>query len=105
MNNMYLIPANSKKSLLIFSVFRVFDLILFGSGAVVTLIFLFAFSGNTLLEFIIKIAPVGITGLMVMPVPYYHNVLVFFTEMFNFYKNRRIYLWEGWCANGTEENK
>ncbi len=106
MNNMYLIPANSKKSLLIFSVFRLFDLILFGSGAILTLIFLFVFSGDSILELVIKLSPVGITGLLVMPIPYYHNVLVFLTEVFNFFKNRRIYLWKGWCANyGTEESK
>ena len=40
MNNLYLIPANSKKSQLIFSIFTVSDLILFGVGLAVTVILL-----------------------------------------------------------------
>lgn len=104
MNNMYLIPANTKKSLLIFNVFRTFDLILFGSGALFTLILLFAVPGDTLLTLIIKLAPVGITGVLVMPLPYYHNVLVFINEVYSFYMNKRVYLWKGWCASyGAEK--
>ena len=37
---MYLIPANSKNSLLIFGMFNGFDLILFGSGMFATFILL-----------------------------------------------------------------
>lgn len=104
MDNLYLIPANTKKSLLIFNAFRTFDLILFGSGALLTLILLFALPGDTILTLIIKLAPASITGLLVMPVPHYHNVLVFIIELYNFYMNKRIYLWKGWCANyGTEK--
>ena len=36
----FLIPANSKKSMLIFGVFTTFDLILFGSGIGVTILLL-----------------------------------------------------------------
>lgn len=101
---MYLIPANTKKSLLILNTFRLFDIILFGSGALVTLIFLFAFPGDTITELLLKFAPAGITGILVFPIPFYHNVLVFITEVYNFYKNKRVYLWKGWCANyGTEK--
>lgn len=104
MDNQYLIPANTKNSLLIFNVFRMFDIILFGTGSAITMILLFALSGDSIAALLIKLAPVGITGLLVMPIPYYHNVLVFFTELFNFYMNRRVYLWKGWCVNyGSKE--
>jgi hypothetical protein len=43
MNGFYLIPANSKKSLLIFSAFRTTDMIILGAGGLLTVIFLFAF--------------------------------------------------------------
>lgn len=38
--NQYLIPANSKKSLLIFNMFRPFDLFLLLTGGTFTLLFL-----------------------------------------------------------------
>ena len=40
MNDSYLIPANSKKSLMIFGLFYTFDLILFGTGVGITLLLL-----------------------------------------------------------------
>lgn len=40
----FLIPANSKKSLLYFGLFNMFDLILFGSGIAVTTILLLTLS-------------------------------------------------------------
>lgn len=103
MNQQFMIPANTKKSQLIFNIFRTSDLILFGTGATFTLIFLFLFKGNTLIEMVIKLAPVCITGLLVMPIPNYHNVLVFLQEMITFYNNRRVYIWKGWCASNGEE--
>ncbi len=103
--NMYLIPANSKKSLLIFNTFRMFDLILFGTGIFITIILLFAVPGDSITALLIKLAPVGITGFLVLPIPYYHNVLIFIKEIYSFYVNRRIYLWKGWCANYGEDSK
>ena len=40
MNNNFLIPANSKKSMLIFGLFNKFDLILFSCGISATLLLL-----------------------------------------------------------------
>ena len=105
MNQQFMIPANTKKSQLIFNIFRTSDLILFGTGATLTMIFLFAFKGNGLVEMIIKLAPVCITGFLVMPIPNYHNVLVFLQEMLTFYNNRRVYIWRGWCASYGDETK
>ena len=33
-----------------------------------------------------------------MPLPYYHNVLVFLREVYMFYFTQRTYRWRGWCA-------
>ena len=97
MNNQFLIPANSKKSMLIFSFFNVTDLIIFGSGCVLTFIFLFIFNNNTIENGIIILLPVIITGILVMPVPNQHNVRTFISNVYTYFANRRTYFWRGWC--------
>ncbi|MEG1287667.1 MAG: hypothetical protein RR228_01635 [Bacilli bacterium] len=94
----YLIPANTKKSALIFNMFRPIDLIILGSGAGLTFILLFILKENTALMLIIKLFPLVITALLVTPIQNYHNTLVFITEIYDFYSSRRIYTWKGWCV-------
>jgi len=97
MNNQFLIPANSKKSMLIFSFFNVTDLIIFGSGCILTFIFLFIFNNNTIENGVIILLPVIITGILVMPVPNQHNVRTFIGNVYTYFANRRTYFWRGWC--------
>ena len=85
----YLIPANSKKSQLIFNVFRIIDLIILLTGAVITTILMFVFKGDSIKELMIKLAPVGICLFLVMPLPFYHNVLVYLQELTTFFLNPR----------------
>ena len=93
----YLIPANTKKGQLILGLFRKFDLILFGSGVLVTMILIaFLPLGSTLVT-ILVLSPALITGFLVMPVPYYHNMLNVIVEMYEFLTNRQTYRWKGWC--------
>lgn len=102
MNN-YIIPANSKKSQLILGFFTMVDLILFGSGVVTTMILLVSISNPSGIVLILMLLPLLITGFLVMPVMYYHNVLQFLTNVFSFYFGRRRYYWKGWCvSNGSE---
>lgn len=106
MNMPYLIPANSKRSELIFSMFRGVDLLIFSIGAIITLMLLVIVTENTFTWTIIKLAPASVCTFLVMPFPNYHNVLVLIQEMYSFYNNRRIYLWRGWClADVTEEDE
>lgn len=95
---MYLIPANSKKGQLIFNMFRPIDLIIFAIGACMTLILMFAIQATTMFALIIKLAPIVVTALLVMPLPNYHNVMMFLRDVIYFYSNRRIYVWKGWCV-------
>ena len=95
--NGYLVPANAKKGTLIFNLFRPFDLILFGCGVGITLLMLMIFSGEGTLALIISILPAGITGLLVLPIPNYHNVLCAIQSIIAFYGNSREYEWKGWC--------
>lgn len=93
----FLIPANAKTGKLIFGVFRRFDLILFVSGIIVSLLLLLIVGPNSIVSAIICLLPVGICSLLVVPVPNYHNILVVLTELILFYYERRNYKWEGWC--------
>jgi len=104
--NVYLIPANSKKGQLIFNIFRLFDLMLLLAGAALTLILMFAISGDKISIFFIKLLPLGIAILLVMPMPYYHNILVFLQEAVLHITSQRQYSWKGWCAaDGVNEQK
>ena len=50
------------------------------------------------------IAPVAVTGFLVLPVPHQHNMLVFLTNIYEyFFVNRQRYFWKGWCNNYGEE--
>ena len=93
----YLIPANSKKSMLIFGIFTIFDLILVTVGVVVTLLLLIVISPNTLGTAIVCLLPLGITGFLIIPVANYHNILVLIRELVRFFYSRRNYKWKGWC--------
>lgn len=104
MNN-YIIPANSKKSQLILGFFTRFDLILFLSGVGTTLILLMLIPNPDLTTMVFMLLPVGITGFLVMPVLYYHNVLQFIVNILGFYFGNRKYLWKGWCIKGEYENE
>lgn len=106
--NEYLIPANSKRSQLIFSIFRPIDLSILICGAVITLVLMFVLKGDTVNELIFKLSPIAITGLLIMPISYYHNGLVFLQEMYLFYTRQSRYIWRGWCAwyvGSSEETK
>ncbi len=96
--NDYLIPHNTKRSQLIFSIFRPVDLLILGCGAGASLILMFAFNGDSIGELVFKLAPIMICGILVMPIAFYHNSLVFLTEMYHFYTKQSRYMWRGWCA-------
>lgn len=105
MNNGYLIPANTKKSMLIFGLFNRLDLIIFGSGIVLTLILLFALPIEQLTFAIVALAPALITGFLVFPIPNYHNSLRFFISLYQYLTNRQKFIWKGWCCKDGEEQK
>ena len=105
MNNNYLIPANSKKSMMIFGMFYPFDLLLFGSGIVTTFILITALPIQSMLFAVLAIMPALVTGFLVFPLPNYHNVLSFIISVWEFYTTRQRYVWKGWCVHDEIENK
>ena len=103
-NNNYLIPANSKKSMLILGLFHTTDLIIFGSGVVATLILMFTNMQNTsLVAAIIVLAPALICSFLVIPLPNQHNVRTFIKNIYTYYSNRRTYYWKGWCMSYVKD--
>ena len=106
MNNNYLIPANSKKSMMIFGLFYKFDLILFGCGIATTMLMLMILPIADLKVAILAIMPATVTGFLVFPVPYYHNVLTVIISTWNFFTKEQKFVWKGWCVtNESKEEK
>ncbi|MDD4036061.1 MAG: hypothetical protein PHS45_01900 [Bacilli bacterium] len=99
MEDQYLIPANTKRGMLIFNAFTVPDLILLGAGITITLILVIAVPPHGLLQTILWLAPALISAFLVTPIPNYHNVLSVIKSMIEFYNNRRRFYWGGWIKD------
>lgn len=95
--NGYLVPANTKKALLIMGMFRPVDVIIFGVGIGVSVIGLLIFSDISTVITLICCIPMLISLILVMPIPNYHNTLVALQSILRFYNERRRYIWKGWC--------
>ena len=104
-NNQFLIPANAKKSMLIFGLFNVIDLIVFGSGVFVTIILLLALPIEQLMFALIALAPALITAFLVFPIPNYHNTLRFLMSFYTFLTTRQRFIWKGWCCRDGEDSE
>lgn len=103
--NQFLIPANSKKSMLIFGIFRPIDLIIFGIGTFATILMLIVIKSNAVAVVIIKLLPLLITALLVFPVANYHNTLTVLITIYEFYTSRQRFIWKGWCASDGAKDK
>ena len=105
MNEQFLIPANSKKSMLIFGLFEWFDLLLLGCGISLTLLLFLTLPTDELLFLILTLAPGMITIFLALPIPYYHNVRKFIIILYNYFTTRQKFIWKGWCYLDDEEYK
>lgn len=105
MDGNFLIPANSKKSMLIFGLFKMNELIMFGTGIGITLLLLIAIPLDGIVTTVIALAPALITGFLVMPVPNYHNVMTLLQSMIAFYGDRQKFVWRGWCFLDGKDKK
>lgn len=97
--NIYLIPANSKKSMNILGLFTPIDIVILCTGIGVTFILLLVFNYVDETAFKMMCAvPALIALLLIAPLPYYHNVRVLLGNIFRFFTGRRNYFWRGWCV-------
>src|SRR5574344_745075 len=96
--NQYLIPANSKKSMLIFCV-----------GICMTILLLIILPTENVAVAICCVIPGLIAAFLVLPVPNYHNMLQLIAIILNFYTERQKFIWKGWCYRdefkSEEKNK
>ena len=105
MNYTYLIPANTKKSMLIFGVFNTTDMIIFGVGLGISMLLMMFMPVEKFAIAIMAISPALITGLLVFPIPNYHNVRIVIKNAWIFYTTRQKYIWKGWCFESGETSK
>lgn len=103
-NQNYLIPANSKKSMLILGLFNMTDLIIFGTGCVISFVLLLAIHSNSIKTSILILLPALICSFLVVPLPNHHNVRTLIKNIYSYYTGRRTYYWKGWCNSYVEEN-
>lgn len=103
--NQYLIPANSKRSMLILGLFTPIDLIIVGIGGGITAMLMFIISASTLKDVITILTPLLISVVMVLPVPNHRNIWQLTANIYNYFSKRRTYYWRGWCFTNGEENE
>ena len=101
----YLIPANTNRGQLILGIFRPVDLWLFGGGCLVTVILLAFLPLSSTAVTILILSPALISAFLVMPVPYYHNMLNVIVEAYEFFTNRQTYRWKGWCYKSVKRKR
>lgn len=101
----YLIPANTKKGQLILGMFKPFDLILFGTGVGISLLFMMLVPMQSVGVTIIILLPALITGFLVVPIPNYHNMLTVISELIEFITNQRRFEWKGWCVRSESKKR
>lgn len=97
MNGRYLIPSNSKNAKLIAGLFLPLDLLIGGIGLGITFALFLIIKGPTMKQAFLIMLPLGFCGMLIFPMPNYHNVRTFIGEMINYYTGLRKYIWKGWC--------
>ncbi len=105
--NQYIIPANGKRSQLYFGLFHEIDMIILGTGILLSILLFVILKENTIIMTVAKIIPVLAGIFLVFPIPNYHNVRVFIREAVAFIFNQKRYYWRGWCSSyvGDTEQK
>ena len=107
MNKQFLIPANTKRGLLILNIFRPIDLAILLTGVIITFILLILCSQFDL-DFIWKVLsliPALTAGTLVYPIENYHNVMVCIGEIIKFYRDNKEYELRGWCVIDEPKRK
>lgn len=104
--NGYLVPANTKKSLLIMGMLRPLDLIILLVGIGISVIALLIFNNAGTIITLLCCVPMLVCLALVLPIPHYHNTLVALQSIMRYYNERRKYIWKGWCVyNEFKDNK
>lgn len=103
MNNQFLIPANTKKSMLLLGLFTETDLIILGTGVGITMLSILFIDLSNIYVTVLALLPGLVASMLVMPFPNYRNIRILLREIYNFYNNRQRYVWKGWCMRDGEK--
>ena len=104
--NIYIIPANSKKSQLILSYFTLFDLLVFGIGVFTSMLLLMTIKNVPFPVMVCFSLPALITGFLILPLPpHYHNIMTFLGNFNKYMVSVKKYYWRGWCASYGDRTK
>ena len=94
----YLVPANAKKAILKMGFLRNIDCLILGGGVAISIGLLLVFSNyNNNWLLLVACLPGAVAGALVVPIANYHNLLVAIQCILRFYRERRSYVWRGWC--------
>ena len=105
-NYSYLIPANSKKSQLIASLFNGLDLGILIAGVGLSFLLMMVLPVKSFWIGVLSIFPGFISVFLVFPIPNYHNVRTVIRNAWVFYNTRQKYIWRGWCyKDGTGDKE
>lgn len=99
----YLIPANSKRSMMILGLFTPIDLAIWGIGGLLTFGLMMLLKAENLQDVLVILTPLLITSSMVLPVPNHRNLWQLTANIYNYFSNRRTYFWKGWCMSYGKE--
>lgn len=103
---MFLVPANTKKSILIMGFMRRIDAFIGAIGLIATVLLLLVSNNINTWETLLVCMPAIVAGILILPIPNYHNTMVALQSIFRYYNERRNYIWRGWCAyDEFKENK
>lgn len=94
----YLIPANSKRGMLILSVYRPIDLAIVLIGGVITFTLFLALGADSFGLVIIELMPILISAFLTLPIPNYHNTLILIREIISYIQSKKRLPWKGWCV-------
>ena len=81
-NNNYLIPANSKKSMLILGLFNTTDLVIFATGIIVSFVLMLSIQTNDIKTALLILTPALVCTFLIVPLPNQHNVRTFIKNVY-----------------------
>jgi len=107
MQGNYLIPTNTKRSMLILSLFAPIDIAIFATGVGLTFMLLMVIGSNakSISDIAFMVMPAIISGIMVVPVPNHRNIWQLTVHIYSFFVSNRQYTWRGWCFNNGRDKK
>jgi len=95
-----LVPANAKKGLLIFNMYKLTDFLLIVVSAIITIIIYFMVD-KSFASILLAMSPLVLAILYTIPIPNYQNLNKVLRNLSQYTRNDQKYYWKGWCLDET----